>query len=252
MRRPTRPFTVEFKSRRKPAQGVTSDENGGRLIDEPAPDEVPSRDVSEDAPASAGDDTPFAAANRVFSKFTSSAVPTAARLSDLASSAFAPQPTEPSEPSPVAPDNPPQSVRVPPSLSRPVPRRMPGLRTAMCYRLSLRQSNVARLKGARLARYVPLTRTEARPRASVWTLCWTSREAPLNRAPPHRKEIPCRMDVSRTGVGQSLGCLRASVGNGDACQRCAGRQPHYSRIAVTGCHSAAEDPYRRSATKLEE
>jgi hypothetical protein len=70
MRRPTRPFTVEFKSRRKPVQGSASDENGGRLIDEPAPDEVPSRDVSEDAPASAGDDTPFAAANRVFSPYS--------------------------------------------------------------------------------------------------------------------------------------------------------------------------------------
>ena len=118
MRRPTRPFTVEFKSRRKPVQGFISDENGGRLIDEPAPDEVPSRDVSEDAPASAGDDTPFAAANRVFSKFTSGAVSTAASLSDLASSAFAPQPTEPSEPSPAASDEPPQSERVSPS---PVP-----------------------------------------------------------------------------------------------------------------------------------
>ncbi len=118
MRRPTRPFTVEFKSRRKPVQGFISDENGGRLIDEPAPEEVPSRDVSEDAPASAGDDTPFAAANRVFSKFTSSAVSTAASLSDLASSAFAPQPTKPSEPSPAASDEPPQSERVPPS---PVP-----------------------------------------------------------------------------------------------------------------------------------
>jgi hypothetical protein len=119
MRRPTRPFTVEFKSRRKPAQGSVLDDSRGRLIDEPAPDEVPSRDVSEDAPASAGDDTPFAAANRVFSKFTSGAVSTAASLSDLASSAFASQPTEPSEPSPAAaPDEPPQGEGIPPS---PVP-----------------------------------------------------------------------------------------------------------------------------------
>jgi hypothetical protein len=115
MRRPTRPFTVEFKSRRKPAQGSVLDESRGRLIDEPAPDEVPSRDVSEDAPASAGDDTPFAAANRVFSKFTSSAVSTAASLSDLASSAFALQRTEPFEPSPAASDEPSQSERVSPS-----------------------------------------------------------------------------------------------------------------------------------------
>ena len=114
MRRPTRPFTVEFKSRRKPVQGFISDESRGRLIDEPAPDEVPSRDVSEDAPASAGDDTPFAAANRVFSKFTSSAVSTAASLGDLASSVFAPQRPEPSPAA--APDEHPRSGRILPSL----------------------------------------------------------------------------------------------------------------------------------------
>ena len=65
MRRPTRPFTVEPESRRKPAQGFASDEDRGKLIDEPAPEEVPSRDVHEDAPAS-GDHTPFAAAWEVF------------------------------------------------------------------------------------------------------------------------------------------------------------------------------------------
>ena len=115
MRRPIRPFAVEPESMRKRDRGSASDEDRGRLIDEPAPEEVPSRDVSEDAPASAGDDTPFGAANRVFSKFTSSAVSTAASLSDLASSAFAPQPTEPSEPSLAASDEPPQSERVSPS-----------------------------------------------------------------------------------------------------------------------------------------
>jgi hypothetical protein len=65
MRRPTRPFTVELKSRRKPVQGFISDENGGRLIDEPAPDEVPSCDVNEDVPARAGDDMQFAATTAV-------------------------------------------------------------------------------------------------------------------------------------------------------------------------------------------
>ena len=101
MRRPTRPFTVEPESRRKPAQGSAPDENGGRLIDEPAPEEVPSRDVHEDAPASGGD-TPS----------------TTASPGGLASSAFAPQPTELVEPSPVGPDEPPQGEGLPPS---PVP-----------------------------------------------------------------------------------------------------------------------------------
>jgi hypothetical protein len=113
MRRPTRPFTVEFKSRRKSARGSVLDDSRGRLIDEPAPDEVPSRDVSEDAPASAGD-TPLAAANRVFSRAASRALSTAVSPGDLASSAFAPQRPEPS---PAAPDGPPQGEGIPPSLA---------------------------------------------------------------------------------------------------------------------------------------
>ena len=112
MRRPTRPFTVDFKSRRKPVQGYLSDENGGRLIDEPAPEEVPSRDVNEDAPARAGEDTPLAAANRVFST-ASHALATATSLGDLASSSFAPRRAEPP---PAAPDAPTRSGRVLPSL----------------------------------------------------------------------------------------------------------------------------------------
>jgi hypothetical protein len=98
MRRPTRPFTVEPESRRKPAQGFASDEDRGRLIDEPAPEEVPSRDVHEDAPPS-GDDTPS----------------TSGSPGDLASSVFAPQRPKPS---PAAPDEPFEGERVPPS---PVP-----------------------------------------------------------------------------------------------------------------------------------
>jgi hypothetical protein len=47
MRRPTPSFTVEPESRRKSAQGFAPDED--QLIDEPAPEEVPSRDVNEDA-----------------------------------------------------------------------------------------------------------------------------------------------------------------------------------------------------------
>ena len=116
MRRPTRPFTVEPESRRKLAQGSVSDENGGALIDEPAPEEVPSRDVNEDAPASGGDDTPFAA-NGVLSTIASDTPPTAVSLGE-SSSGFAPQQAEPSEPSPAAPDEPLEGERVPPS---PVP-----------------------------------------------------------------------------------------------------------------------------------
>ena len=133
MRRPTRPFTVEFKSRRKPVQGFISDENGGRLIDEPAPDEVPSRDVSEDAPASAGDDTPFAAANRVFSK---SRVARSRQRRALAIWRRAPLlRNQPSHPSP-RPQPRMSYLRVSafrPRPSRPVPRRMLSLRTAMSH-----------------------------------------------------------------------------------------------------------------------
>jgi hypothetical protein len=115
MRRPTPPFTAELKGRRKPAQGSVSDENGGALIDEPAPEEGPSRDVNEDAPARGGDDTPFAT-DGVFSTMASDTPSTTASSGDPASSAFAPQRTEPSPAA--APDKSPQSERVPPS---PVP-----------------------------------------------------------------------------------------------------------------------------------
>jgi hypothetical protein len=86
MRRPTPSFTVEPESRRKSAQGFAPDED--QLIDEPAPEEVPSRDVNEDAPVSGVDDTP----------------PTTVSVGDSASSTLAPQQNEPSEPSPTAPD----------------------------------------------------------------------------------------------------------------------------------------------------
>ena len=112
MRRPTRPFTVEPESRRKPAQGFASDEDRGRLIDEPAPEEVPSRDVHEDAPAS-GDHTPFAA-NGVVSTVASQTPLTTVSLGDP-SSAFA---TQRPEPSPAALDESLEGERVPPS---PVP-----------------------------------------------------------------------------------------------------------------------------------
>ena len=67
MRRQTRPFTVKIKSRRKPTENSIPDTRWGRLIDDPAPDELPSCDVNGELPATVGDGTPFAATNRVFS-----------------------------------------------------------------------------------------------------------------------------------------------------------------------------------------
>jgi hypothetical protein len=64
MRRQIRPFTVEIKNRRKPTENSIPGASWGRLIDEPAGDEVPSRDIHEDLCATVGDDNPFAAANR--------------------------------------------------------------------------------------------------------------------------------------------------------------------------------------------
>ena len=84
------------------------EENGGRLIDEPAPEEVPSRDVHEDAPAS-GDHTPFAA-NGVVSTVASQTPLTTVSLRDLASSVFAPRQAEPS---PAALDESLEGERVP-------------------------------------------------------------------------------------------------------------------------------------------
>lgn len=48
-RRQTRPFTVKIKSRRKPTEISIPDTRWGRLIDDPAPDELPSRDVNRGA-----------------------------------------------------------------------------------------------------------------------------------------------------------------------------------------------------------
>jgi len=91
MRSQARPFTVEVKSKRRPLQA--SHTNWSTLIDEPSSDDVPSRDVREDAA-----DTPFAAASRVFGAFISSAISTPSTLGELAASVFTPkqqeQPTE--------------------------------------------------------------------------------------------------------------------------------------------------------------
>src|SRR5215203_2513449 len=87
MKPQARPFTVEVKSKRRPLQA--SHTNWSTLIDEPSSDDVPSRDVREDAA-----DTPFAAASRVFGAFISSAISTPSTLGELAASVFTPKPQE--------------------------------------------------------------------------------------------------------------------------------------------------------------
>ena len=81
MKQQARPFTVELKSKRRPLQG--SQTNWSAVLDEPSPDDLPSRDVRVNA-----SDTPFAAATRVFSTFATSATP----LGDLAAAVFTPKP----------------------------------------------------------------------------------------------------------------------------------------------------------------
>ena len=88
MKPQTRPFMVEVKSRRRPLQA--SHANRSPVIDEPSPDDLPSRDVRGDVA-----DTPFAAASRVFSALATSAISSASGLGDLAVSAFTPKPQEP-------------------------------------------------------------------------------------------------------------------------------------------------------------
>jgi hypothetical protein len=67
MKSQARPFTVEVKSKRRPLQA--SHTNWSTVIDEPAPEDVPSRDIREDAA-----DTPWAVASRVFSAFATAGI----------------------------------------------------------------------------------------------------------------------------------------------------------------------------------
>jgi hypothetical protein len=88
MKPQTRPFMVEVKGRRRPLQAAHA--NWGTVIDEPSPDDLPSRDVRDDAA-----DTPFAAASRVFSAFANSAISSTSTLGDLAASVFTRKPQDP-------------------------------------------------------------------------------------------------------------------------------------------------------------
>ena len=87
MKSQARPFTVEVKSKRRPLQA--SQTNWSSVIDEPSPDDLPSRDVRDEAI-----ETPFAAASRVFSVFATSAISSASTLGDLAATVFTPRPQE--------------------------------------------------------------------------------------------------------------------------------------------------------------
>ena len=85
MKSHARPFVVETKTKRRP--GPASNIGWSGVIDEPSPDDLPSRDIRD---GSVGFDTPFAAANRVFSAFATSAISTASTLGDLAGTVFRP------------------------------------------------------------------------------------------------------------------------------------------------------------------
>jgi hypothetical protein len=88
MKPQARPFIVEVKGRRRPLQ--TAHTNWRTAVDEPSPDDLPSRHVGEDEA-----DTPFPAASRVFSPFAASAISSASTLGELAASVFTPKPQEP-------------------------------------------------------------------------------------------------------------------------------------------------------------
>ena len=86
MKPQARPFTVETKSKRRPLRA--SHTNWTTLIDEPSPDDLPSRNVGQEA-AAGYDDTPLAVANRAFSAFATNALSAAASL--FTPGVFAPQ-----------------------------------------------------------------------------------------------------------------------------------------------------------------
>src|SRR3954468_23298055 len=117
MRPQTRPFTVETKSRRRPLQ--SGQPNWSHVIDEPSPEDLPSRDIREDISRPERDADPLSAANSVFSAFARNAISTAASLGGLAASVFTPaRPENPSDET-AAPVNPPAIAparRVLPSL----------------------------------------------------------------------------------------------------------------------------------------
>jgi hypothetical protein len=107
MKPQARPFTVEVKSKRRPL--LAPQTNWSTVIDEPSPDDLPTREVPDDGP-----DTPFAAASRVFSAFATNAISSASTLGDLASSVFTPKSQEQPAEQPASEEG--RSGRILPSL----------------------------------------------------------------------------------------------------------------------------------------
>jgi hypothetical protein len=107
MKPQARPFTVEVKSKRRPL--LAPQTNSSTVIDEPSPDDLPTREVPDDGP-----DTPFAAASRVFSAFATNAISSASTLGDLASSVFTPKSQEQPAEQPASEEG--RSGRILPSL----------------------------------------------------------------------------------------------------------------------------------------
>jgi hypothetical protein len=89
MKPQARPFSVELKSRRRPLQA--SHANWSTAIDEPSPDDVPSRDIRDDASATEADPTPLAAANRMFRALTNTATSAAASFAGAPAGVLAPK-----------------------------------------------------------------------------------------------------------------------------------------------------------------
>src|SRR4051812_19270232 len=88
MRPQTKPFVVEMKSRRRALQSAQP--NWSPVIDEPSPEDLPSRDIREDISPPEGYAEPLVAVNRVFSAFARNAISTAASFGGLAASVFTP------------------------------------------------------------------------------------------------------------------------------------------------------------------
>jgi hypothetical protein len=110
MRPQTRPFTVETKKGRRALQPAQP--NWSHVIDEPSPEELPSRHIREDTSPPEGGADPLAAANGMFSALARNAISTAASLGGLAASVFTPARSEdPSEEA--APVSPPANQDAP-------------------------------------------------------------------------------------------------------------------------------------------
>jgi hypothetical protein len=80
MRSQTKPFTVEVKTRRKPlTQPAAALWGEMEVLDAPAPDDLPTRNVREDAPA---EGSPLEVAQRVFGALTTDAITVPGGLGD--------------------------------------------------------------------------------------------------------------------------------------------------------------------------